>query len=137
MKLGYLKDTGDAGRLAVQKEAVERAGAEKLFVDRAETPKAIRPNLKKMKQEMKERDTVIVQSLPCLGRNIRDLLDQMEALKESGVALVSLEEGIDTATEAGAAVLPILNSLLHFDRNMSNFWNPQAPAREKKTILDG
>ncbi|MCI8329214.1 MAG: recombinase family protein [Oscillibacter sp.] len=137
MKLGYLKDTGDAERMALQKEAVERAGAKKLFVDRAETPKAIRPHLRRLKQEMAEGDTVIIQSLPCLGRNIRDLLDQLEALREKGVALVSLEEGIDTSTEAGAAVLPILNSLLHFDRNMSNFWNPETPARENKTILDG
>ena len=130
MKLGYLKDTGDAERMALQKEAVERAGAKKLFVDRAETPKAIRPHLRRLKQEMAEGDTVIIQSLPCL-------LDQLEALREKGVALVSLEEGIDTSTEAGAAVLPILNSLLHFDRNMSNFWNPETPARENKTILDG
>ena len=132
MRFGYLKDTGDMDWLLVQKKALQTAGAEKLFTDRLYTPKAIRPALRQLKCELRPGDIVMVQSLPCLGRNIHDLLEQLKAIEERGAVLVSLKEHIDTAEEAGALLPAILDSLLHFDRNMSNFWNPSGSVQKKQ-----
>jgi DNA invertase Pin-like site-specific DNA recombinase len=46
-----------------------------------------------------------------LGRSLRELLEIVEQLKGRGVALVSLEEKIDTASAAGELVFHVFGAI--------------------------
>ena len=60
----------------------------------------------------------MVVRLDRLGRALRELLDVIELLKERGVALVSLEERIDTSSAAGELVFHVFGSIAQFERRL-------------------
>ncbi len=49
---------------------------------------------------------------------MRELLDVVELLKQRGVALVSLEEKIDTSSAAGELVFHVFGSIAQFERRL-------------------
>lgn len=61
--------------------------------------------------------TPIVQ-LDRLGRSLRELLDVVETLKKRGVALLSLEERIDTSSAAGELVFHVFGAITQFERRL-------------------
>jgi len=53
-----------------------------------------------------------------LGRSLGELLTVVAALKERGVALLSLEEKIDTSSAAGELVFHVFGAIAHFERRL-------------------
>lgn len=60
-----------------------------------------RPQLQKMMEKLRAGDTVKVLSVDRLGRNTRELINTAYELKERGVNVVAVEQGIDTGTPMG------------------------------------
>ena len=60
----------------------------------------------------------MVVRLDRLGRSLRELLDIVEQLKKRDVALVSLEEKIDTSSAAGELVFHVLGAIAQFERRL-------------------
>jgi DNA invertase Pin-like site-specific DNA recombinase len=60
----------------------------------------------------------VVVRLDRLGRSLRELLDIVEGLKEQSVALVSLEEKIDTSSAAGELVFHVVGAIAQFERRL-------------------
>src|SRR6266436_4281360 len=63
-------------------------------------------------------DTLAVVRLDRLGRSLRELLDVVETLKKRGVALLSLEEKIDTSSAAGELVFHVFGAIAQFERRL-------------------
>lgn len=76
-----------------------------------------RPMLQKMLDFIREGDTVYIESISRLARNIKDLLNIVEILKEKGVELVSLKEQIDTSTPQGKFLLSIFGAMAELERD--------------------
>jgi DNA invertase Pin-like site-specific DNA recombinase len=53
-----------------------------------------------------------------LGRSLAELLATVAMLKERGVALLSLEEKIDTSSAAGELVFHVFGAIAHFERRL-------------------
>ena len=53
-----------------------------------------------------------------LGRSLGELLTIVTALKERGIALLSLEEKIDTSSAAGELVFHVFGAIAHFERRL-------------------
>jgi DNA invertase Pin-like site-specific DNA recombinase len=53
-----------------------------------------------------------------LGRSLGELLATVTMLKERGIALVSLEEKIDTSSAAGELVFHVFGAIAHFERRL-------------------
>lgn len=70
MKIGYARVSSTEQTLDRQMEALKRSGAEKLFQEKM-SGKSMneRLELKKVLQFLREKDTLIVESLDRLGRN--------------------------------------------------------------------
>ncbi|MET3452594.1 DNA invertase Pin-like site-specific DNA recombinase [Curtobacterium sp. 1544] len=62
--------------------------------------------------------TLVVWRLDRLGRSIRHLIDQLQALGERGVGFRSLQETIDTTSPGGRLVFHILAALAEFERDL-------------------
>jgi DNA invertase Pin-like site-specific DNA recombinase len=72
-----------------------------------------RPALDEMVRDAKRRrfDVLCVWRLDRLGRNLRHLILLLEDLQATGVAFVSLSEGIDDTTPAGRLQLHVLGAI--------------------------
>jgi DNA invertase Pin-like site-specific DNA recombinase len=59
---------------------------------------------------------LVVWRLDRLGRNLRHLILLLDDLQATGVAFVSLSEGIDATTPAGRLQLHVLGAIAEFER---------------------
>ncbi len=75
MKIGYARVSTHDQNLNLQKDALEKAGCEKIYVDEISGTVAKREGLEKAKEILRKGDVLIVWRLDRLGRSIRDLID--------------------------------------------------------------
>jgi DNA invertase Pin-like site-specific DNA recombinase len=61
-------------------------------------------------------DVLVVWRLDRLGRNLKHLIGLLDELNASGIAFVSLNEGIDATTPAGKLQMHILGAIAEFER---------------------
>jgi DNA invertase Pin-like site-specific DNA recombinase len=116
--LGYARvSTGDQD-LAGQLMRLKAAGAARTFEDVVSGRTFDRPGLKALLDYARAGDALMVVRLDRLGRSLRELLDVVEQLKECGVALVSLEEKIDTTSAAGELVFHVFGAIAQFERRL-------------------
>ena len=116
--LGYARvSTGDQD-LAGQVMRLKAAGAVRTFEDVISGRTFDRPGLKALLDYARAGDALMVVRLDRLGRSLRELLEIVEQLKGRGVALVSLEEKIDTASAAGELVFHVFGAIAQFERRL-------------------
>lgn len=62
-------------------------------------------------------DVLVISKLDRLGRSLLHLLTLVQRLDEMGVRVVSVSDGVDTATDTGRLLLGLLGLLAEFERN--------------------
>jgi DNA invertase Pin-like site-specific DNA recombinase len=120
MRIGYARVSTNEQHLALQRDALLRAGVtpKNIYTDKVTGVKAERPGLTQALSHLREGDTFIVWRLDRLGRSLRHLIDTVTTLKNQGVAFKSLTENIDTSTATGNLVFQIFGALAEFERNL-------------------
>lgn len=118
MIFGYARVSTFDQNLDLQKDALEKAGCEKLFVDQASGAKTDRPGLKELFAKLRRGDTLVVWKLDRLGRSMQHLIEAVKQLEKMGVAFKSLMESIDTTTINGKLVFHIFGALAEFERGL-------------------
>lgn len=118
MKIGYARVSTLDQNPDLQRDALERAGCEKVIVDQVGGTVAARPGLEKIKELLRPGDTLVVWRLDRLGRSLQDLIAWAGYLEESGVAMQSLQETIDTSTPTGKLTFHLFGALAEFERNL-------------------
>lgn len=117
-QIGYARvSTGDQ-HLDLQRDALEETGVERFFEESASGADRERPQLAAALDYVREGDTLVVWRLDRLGRSLSHLLSVVEGLRERGVHLRSLQEGIDTSTATGRMTLSIFGALAEFEREL-------------------
>ena len=97
---------------------LEQAGAIKVFTDVISGKSMERPGLAGLLAYARKGDTLAVVRLDRLGRSLSELLLTVAKLKERGIALLSLEEKIDTSSAAGELVFHVFGAIAHFERRL-------------------
>ena len=116
--LGYARvSTGDQD-VAGQTIRLERTGAIRVFTDVRSGKSMDRPGLTELLAYARKGDTLAVVRLDRLGRSLAELLSVVDQLKGRGVALLSLEEKIDTSSAAGELVFHVFGAIAHFERRL-------------------
>lgn len=116
--LGYARvSTGDQD-VAGQTMRLEKAGAIKVFTDIMSGKSMDRPGLAALFAYARKGDTLAVVRLDRLGRSLAELLATIEKLRVQGVALLSLEEKIDTSSAAGELIFHVFGAIAHFERRL-------------------
>ena len=118
MKIGYARVSTTDQNLDLQKDALEKAGCEKIFVDQASGAKTARPGLDQALEYVRKGDVLVCWRLDRLGRSLKHLIEVVEDLEKRGVGFVSLQEGFDTTTSGGKLVFQIFGALAEFERNL-------------------
>lgn len=84
----------------------EKAGAIKVFTDFMSGKSMDRPGLAELLAYARKGDT------------LAELLATVETLRAQGVALLSLEETIDTSSAAGEFIFHVFGAIAHFERRL-------------------
>ena len=118
MLIGYARvSTGDQS-LALQMDALETAGCERIFSDQVSGIANTRPNLNQALNIARPGDTLVVWRLDRLSRSLQDLIESVTLLEARDVQLKSLHESIDTASSSGKLIFHLFGALAEFERNL-------------------
>ena len=118
MLIGYARISTDDQHLDLQRDALAKAGCERLFEDTASGAKAERPGLTSLLSNLRADDTVVIWRLDRLGRSLKDMIHLVEQLDTAGVGLRSVQENIDTTSIGGRLVFHLFSALAEFERNL-------------------
>ncbi len=118
MIVGYARVSTDDQTLALQLDALQAAGCEKVFRDTISGTKTERPGLTKALDHVRNGDMLVVWRLDRLGRSLSHLIELIQTLEGRGVGFKSLMEQIDTTTSGGKLIFHIFGALAEFERNL-------------------
>jgi len=118
MLIGYARVSTDDQNLDLQRDALQRAGCEKIYEDRMSGAKAARPGLAMALEVARAGDVLTVWRLDRLGRSLHDLIVLVSRLDTAGIGLMSVQEKIDTSSSGGRLVFHMFGALAEFERNV-------------------
>ena len=118
MLVGYARVSTADQDLSLQLDALEQAGCERVFEERASGARSDRPVLAEAMDYVREGDVLVVWRLDRFGRSLKDLIANVEALRDRGVGFRSLAEAVDTTTAGGQLVFHIFGALAEFEREL-------------------
>jgi DNA invertase Pin-like site-specific DNA recombinase len=116
--LGYARVSTSDQDVAGQTLRLTQAGALKVFSDTRSGRTMERPGLEALLAYARDGDTLAVVRLDRLGSSLGELLAAVAMLKKRGIALLSLEERIDTNSAAGELVFHVFGAIAHFERRL-------------------
>lgn len=118
MLVGYARvSTGDQN-LDLQKDALKKAGCERIFTDVASGAKDERAGLAEAIAFLRPGDTLAVWKLDRLGRSLKHLIETVTTLQAKKIGLRSLQESIDTTTSGGKLIFHVFGALAEFERDL-------------------
>lgn len=94
------------------------AGAIRVFTDVMSGKSMDRPGLAELLEYARKGDTLAIVRLDRLGRSLGELLTTVHMLRERDIALLSLEEKIDTSSAAGELIFHVFGAIAHFERRL-------------------
>jgi hypothetical protein len=115
MRIGVARVSTRDQHPEAQEDALQAAGCQKVFTDKASGKLARRPELDKALLVLREGDQLVVTKLDRLGRSLEHLIQLSKQLQAQGVALVVLDQGIDTSTAVGRMFFQILGAIAEFE----------------------
>ncbi|HGC8067004.1 TPA: recombinase family protein [Yersinia enterocolitica] len=117
--IGYARVSTPDQNLAMQVEALEKAGCHRVFTDVASGAKASRPGLDEALAYLREGDSLVVWKIDRLGRSLSHLVQTVDDLRDRGVSFRSLNDaGIDTTTRNGKLLFNLFATLAEFERDL-------------------
>ena len=116
MQIGYARVSTQDQDLSLQLDALEHAGCEKIFTEKASGAQRDRPELTAALTYIRPGDTLVVWKLDRLARSLRQLIDTVDTLNSKKIGLRSLTESIDTTTSGGKLIFHIFGALAEFER---------------------
>lgn len=120
--LGYTRVSTTSQDARLQLDALVSAGVQKrdVFADVTSGSKTAvqRPGMKKLLEYAETGDTVVVWRVDRLGRSLIDVLNTVNLLRDRGVQVRSISDGIDPATSTGRLMLSMLATLAEYEREL-------------------
>lgn len=118
MLVGYARVSTQDQNLDLQRDALDKAGCEKIFTDVVSGAQAERVGLNEALAYCREGDTLVVWKLDRLGRSLQHLIEAVQELHKRGIGFKSLQESIDTTTSGGKLIFHVFGALAEFERDI-------------------
>lgn len=116
--IGYARVSTTDQSLDLQLDALEQAGAFRIFTDQASGATQVRPGWEECRAYLQPGNVLVVNDLTRLGRSAADLASIVASLAEQKVGFRSLKEPyLDTSTSHGLMIFQIFSALAEYERN--------------------
>ncbi len=119
MDIGYARVSTGEQTLDLQRDALAKAGCDRVLEETASGAKADRPVLQEALAYARAGDTLVVWRLDRLGRSLPHLIETVAALAARGIGFKSLTEQIDTTTPGGKLIFHVFGALAEFERDLT------------------
>ena len=120
--LGYTRVSTAIQDAQLQRDALAEAGVQRrdVFSDVTSGSRTAieRPGMKRLLDYVESGDTVVVWRIDRLGRSLIDVLNTVNLLRDQGVKIQSLSDGIDPETSTGRLMLGMLATLAEYEREL-------------------
>ena len=111
MLVGYARVSTSDQDPALQLDAPEQAGCDRVYTETASGAQRDRPELRATFDYMRSGDTLVVWRIDRLARSMKQLIETVEDLEGREIRFRSLTESIDTNTSGGKLVFHIFGAL--------------------------
>jgi len=118
MRIGYARVSTHEQNLDLQKDALKKAGCERIFIDKVSGVAAARPGIAEAFSHLRKGDTLVVWRLDRLGRSLKHLIELVAKLEDEKIGFQSLQESIDTTSAGGKLVFHLFGALAEFERGL-------------------
>ena len=118
MNIGYARVSTQDQDLALQLDALNDAGCQKIYQEKITGSRRERPQLNKLLEQLREGDVVVIWKLDRLARSLKDLVSLVNEIQEKSGALHSLNDQIDTTTPHGKFTFHVFAALAEFERDI-------------------
>ena len=120
--LGYTRVSTASQDAQLQLDALVDSGVQKrdVFADVTSGSRTAieRPGMKRLLDYAESGDTVVVWRIDQLGRSLIDVLNTVNLMRDKGVKIKSLSDGIDPETTSGRLMLGMLATLAEYEREL-------------------
>jgi DNA invertase Pin-like site-specific DNA recombinase len=118
MIIGYARVSTLDQNPDLQHDALQKAGCEKIYTDKASGSVADRPQLDKLKSILRRGDTLVIWKLDRLSRSLKHLMEWIDFLDKEGVELKSIQDAIDTSTSMGKFIFHVFGALGQLEKDI-------------------
>ncbi len=115
---GYARVSTQQQDFSRQLDMLQGYNCNEILTEKITGTKADRPELNRIKDKVREGDTLIVESFSRLGRSTRDLIELVEWFENKGVKIISIKENFDTTTPQGKLMLTVFEAFSQFERDL-------------------
>lgn len=120
--LGYTRISTTAQDDQLQRDALFAAGIpeKEIFSDvtSGSSQAKQRPGMMELLKYAREGDTVVVWRIDRLGRSLLDVLATVHDMRDQGISVRSISDGIDPSTTSGRLMLNMLATLAEYEREL-------------------
>ncbi|WP_370635559.1 recombinase family protein [Pontibacillus sp. HN14] len=135
MKIGYARVSTIGQDLETQKDLLEDAGCEKIFVEKVSgTSRENRVKLREALDFLRphQGDELVVTKIDRLARSVFDLHSIANDLENRGVNIIFLKEGLDFSTSNGKMMFTMLGAISEFEADLIRERTKEGRERAKK-----
>jgi len=118
MKVGYARVSTHDQHVALQLDALRKAGCRQVYEEVISGARAERPVLQQALAHLRAGDVLMIWKLDRLGRSLRHLIEVVSDLAQRGIGFKSLQENLDTTTSSGKLVFHMFGALAEFERDL-------------------
>jgi DNA invertase Pin-like site-specific DNA recombinase len=116
--IGYMRVSTSDQSLDLQRDALERAGCERIYEEVASGAANDRVGLARALDQTRHGDTLVVWKLDRIGRSLPHVVQLVADLQGRGVGFKVLTGDIDTTSTTGRLVFGIFATLAEFERDL-------------------